>query len=113
MREMNESSKQIQNISEIIRGVFLRYGVVIVKIILFGSRARNDNSSDSDYDFVAICSEMISHDIKMKIWLETSRLLSVSGVSADIIIKSESEYVSDRSDKGKVTYYADKEGVAV
>jgi predicted nucleotidyltransferase len=29
------------------------------KIVLFGSRARKDNSSDSDYDFLVITNETI------------------------------------------------------
>ncbi|MFW5850956.1 MAG: nucleotidyltransferase domain-containing protein [Bacteroidota bacterium] len=34
------------------------------KVLLFGSRARNDNSNDSDYDFLIITKETI--DIRRK-----------------------------------------------
>ena len=49
----------------------------------------------------------------MSLWLPMDTSLSRLGIAADIIIKSESDYQRDRTDIGKVTYYAEKSGMMV
>ena len=100
-------------IAAIIKDTCAKNGVMISEMIFFGSRRRGDNRINSDYDFIAVCPNDITHEKKMTLWLATGRALAVHRISADILFKSEKEYKSDKTNKGKVTYYAAKEGVTV
>jgi predicted nucleotidyltransferase len=88
-------------------------GFKILKVILFGSRARNDNRKESDWDFIVVLDRSVKWKEKMKLWMLINRRLAKIKADADIIFKSESEYNRDRNDVGKTTYYAAKEGFQV
>jgi predicted nucleotidyltransferase len=104
---------KVQDIVAIIKRICFEHGVVIKQMMLFGSRARGDFRADSDYDFIALTDEPLSHPKKMELWLYTSRALAEAFITADILFKSENEFQQDKYNKGKVTYYAAKEGVLV
>lgn len=110
---MSTIDNRLNETASLIRSICASQGIVVFKMILFGSRARDDFREDSDYDFIAICKHTLTHSQKMKIWLLTSRTLSEKNITADIIFKSEEEYQKDIHDTGKVTYYAHREGVLV
>ena len=90
-----------------------KMGFKILKVILFGSRARNDNRKESDWDFIVVLDRSVKWKEKMNLWMLINRRLAKIKVDADIIFKSESEYNRDRNDVGKITYYANKEGFQV
>jgi len=85
----------------------------VLKFILFGSRARQDNNKESDWDFIVVLDKPVSWKDKMKLWLTINRRLAIIKADADIIFKSASEYEKDKKDLGKTTYYANKEGVLI
>ena len=109
----SKESLSLDNITQIIKKICSEHGITVIKMILFGSRARGNYSSTSDYDFLVICPNPLSHEKKMKLWLYTSRALAEIHVDADILFKSQTEFERDRNNKGKVTYYAAKDGISI
>jgi predicted nucleotidyltransferase len=83
------------------------------RIILFGSRARNDFSERSDYDILIVLRNSITIEEKMKILSNLRNQLAHKGIDADIILKStdEVEYYKDKI--GSVVKTALREGVAI
>lgn len=49
----------------------------------------------------------------MMLWIPINRNLVEIGCTADIIIKYEKDFERDKTDTGKVTYYANKQGITV
>jgi predicted nucleotidyltransferase len=83
------------------------------RIILFGSRAREDFSERSDYDILVVLRKNITIDEKMKLLVRLRNDLAHKGIDADIILKSidEAEYYRDKI--GSVVRTALNEGVAI
>jgi uncharacterized protein len=108
-----EESPLLNDITHIIKKICSEHGITVTKMLLFGSRARGDYKSTSDYDFIVITPTSLSHEKKMELWLYTSRALAEIHVDADILFKSQAEFESDRNNKGKVTYYAVKDGISI
>jgi len=87
--------------------------VSVKRIVLFGSRARGDYSTFSDYDFLIITRETLTIKEKMKATGEIRRALARFHIAADIIINSEEEVELKKNKIGCVTRYALKEGVTI
>jgi len=83
-------------VSRIICGEFARRGITVKMLILFGSQVRGTPRPDSDWDFLAVTDRTVNWPEKREIWHSLSLVLA-----------------KDRNDKGKVTYYAQKEGVVL
>jgi predicted nucleotidyltransferase len=81
------------------------------RVVLFGSRARKDNSMDSDYDFLVITKETI--DIRKKRILKSAmrKELARFKIPADILIQSEEEINSKKEITGHILKQVMKEGV--
>ena len=95
-------------VAGIIREECMNQGYNVKQLILFGSRASGEFTTDSDWDFVAILDRQIDWKQKMKIWLPINRRLGKLRVDADVLLKSEDDFESERNDTGKVLYYAYK-----
>ncbi len=83
------------------------------KIVLFGSRARKDNNSDSDYDFLVITNETI--DVRRKRALKSliRKELALQKIPADILIQSEKEISSKCEITSHILKQVMKEGVTI
>ncbi|HAF30547.1 MAG TPA: nucleotidyltransferase domain-containing protein [Bacteroidales bacterium] len=83
------------------------------KILLFGSRARKDNSNDSDYDFLIITKDTI--DVRKKRTLKSllRKELARFKIPADILIQSEDEIKSKKEITGHILKQVLREGVAL
>ncbi len=83
------------------------------RILLFGSRARQENSKDSDYDFMIITKDTL--DIKQKRFLQSQlrKKLAQHGIPADILIQSEEEIINKKEIAGHIVREIMKEGVAI
>ncbi len=83
------------------------------KILLFGSRARENYSNDSDYDFLVITKETI--DIRRKRTLKSllRKELAQLKIPADILIQSEEEINSKKEITGHILKQILREGVAL
>lgn len=88
-------------------------GSKIDKIILFGSRARNDFNSLSDYDILIILKDNIQMSDRIRLATSIRKQLAREGIDADIIIKSkaEAEFLSNKT--GSVVKSAIREGVVL
>ncbi|PRY97444.1 nucleotidyltransferase domain-containing protein [Marinilabilia salmonicolor] len=81
------------------------------RVLLFGSRARHDNSSDSDYDFVVITRKTIDVRQKRNLKSQLRKELAKHKIPADILIHSESELNSKKRITGHILRQAAREGV--
>ena len=61
------------------------------EIILFGSRARNENLFDSDYDLLIIVREQFDSSEKLKFQALIRKNLAVKNILADVIIQSKAD----------------------
>lgn len=83
------------------------------KIILFGSRARQDFTPLSDYDVLIITKKPFEINEKMNISKNIRQYLARSGLDVDVIIKSENEVNILKDKPGSIVRNALKEGFAL
>ena len=81
-----------------------------VKIILFGSYARNDPSPESDLDFLVVEQEVESRRSEM---VRLRRILSQLRIPVDVIVVSEQVFNDWAKTPGTVIYEAALEGQVV
>ena len=81
------------------------------KIVLFGSRARNDFNQDSDWDLLIILKQNISREDKIEISFQIGIALAKKDITSDIIIRSQAEVKKFTRRVNSVTKTAIKEGV--
>lgn len=81
------------------------------RVLLFGSRTRCDNSSDSDYDFLVITKETI--DIRRKRILKSlmRKELAAYKIPADILLESEIELSLKKQIVGHIIRQIVQDGV--
>ena len=61
------------------------------EVLLFGSHARNNASSESDYDILLITDSEFLPEEKLPIRTKIRKLLLTIGIRSDILIQSKSE----------------------
>ncbi len=61
------------------------------EVLLFGSRARNEERSDSDYDILLITHQNLSPKEKIPLRTQIRKALLLIGIRSDIVIESKSE----------------------
>jgi len=107
------SKEVLRNIKGEILKSLERLGIIVKKIILFGSRARGDFSKSSDYDLLIVTEKTFTFREKMKITGEMRKILVKFHIPSDIIIKSvdEIDYFKDKI--GSVVREALKEGISI
>ena len=77
------------------------------RIILFGSWARGEQTSDSDVDLLVIMPQVTdSRALRIAI----RRSVNGMGLPKDIIVLSAEDFEAERSIPGTIAYPADKEG---
>ena len=102
--------KSIQIIKEEIEN----RGLKVLKIILFGSRARGDFKEDSDWDLLVIIDSDITFKQKREILSNIYRKLAEQeNKSFEIVIVSEEKFKEMKNYVGTLYYEVDKEGVPV
>lgn len=95
--------EKIQNIIQILKKEFHPK-----RILLFGSRARGNHRSDSDYDFVLIGD--ISSLPKIERMQRASDLLYPLGITADVFFYSEEEFNNWKEEFSPIPEVALREG---
>lgn len=98
---------------EIIKEILQKRGIEVLRMFLFGSRARGDARPDSDWDFLIVIDRDLSFQEKRDIIVEIQRKLAMMRIPNDIIIQSEGRFRVMRNHVGNICYYASKEGVAI
>jgi len=113
---MNLQSRKDQRL-KLIRRIILKnskkYGIKIERIILFGSRARGDHKKHSDWDILLIIKEKVKQKTLDEFWLQTKRELMDKGITPEIIIVSNQEYLEQKHLTGYIYYWAEKEGITI
>jgi predicted nucleotidyltransferase len=87
--------------------------IPFVKILLFGSRARNDENSQSDYDFLIVTSNEMEAKEKISLRSRIRKKLLEKGIRSDILIQSEEELKAKNQIPGHIVKSILKEGVAI
>ncbi len=98
---------------KIIKEEIEKNGPKVLKIFLFGSRAKGTYRQDSDFDFFVIVDKKLSFNEKWNIIDEIKIKLAKLRIPNDIIIKSSDEVEEEKNDVGRITYYVFKEGIEV
>ena len=80
-------------------------------VILFGSRARNEYTDDSDYDLLLIFDEELSIEEMRKIQREIRKKLAIQNIDADVLVRTKSLIDVYKTKKGNVIYNAMREAV--
>ncbi|MDB4955684.1 MAG: hypothetical protein JWO36_3253 [Myxococcales bacterium] len=109
-RRASTSSIDISPIQSIIARVVERWQPL--QIWLFGSRARGDARSDSDWDLLAVvpdCPEPADFDDPMTVW----RVKREPGVPSDLFVWRASDFGEDRDVHNTLAYSASHEGILV
>jgi len=107
MQEVVAQAKAI--IDEVMEGA----GYRVLRILLFGSRARGDARPDSDWDFFVIIDREPTRAEKQAIQTELSLRFAQRGFYADVVLQSDALTEARKGNTGFLTYYALKEGVPV
>ncbi|MCK4764039.1 MAG: nucleotidyltransferase domain-containing protein [Candidatus Aminicenantes bacterium] len=95
-----DKQADIKKIKEITSKILKNDSFAAFKIYLFGSRARGDFSSSSDYDILIVLRKKIGIKKKIALFTKLRRALAKQRYDVDIVIKSADE----------VDYYKDKVG---
>ena len=83
------------------------------RVLLFGSRARQDNSQDSDYDFLIVTKETIAVSQKRTLKSILRKELARVKIPADILIQSEAEVSLKQHITGHILRQVLKEGLVL
>jgi len=83
------------------------------KIILFGSRARNDFVAESDYDLLIILNDKLSFQDKRKISSLIRKVFAKKLIDADVIVKTTEEINYFKDKTGSVVKNALEEGILI
>lgn len=81
------------------------------RILLFGSRARQDNDVDSDFDFLIITKNTIDIQTKRSYKSLLRKTLAKHKIPADILIQSEDEILTKKEINGHIIRSIIKEGI--
>lgn len=96
-------------IIEVVEGA----GYRVLRILLFGSRARGDARHDSNWDFFVITDREPTRQEKQAIQAELSLRFAQLGFYADVILQSDALTEARKENTGYLTYYALKEGAPI
>ena len=104
---------ELSQIKGIIKRELQKAGYRLVRLLLFGSRARGEKHPGSDWDFYIIVDKDIPFSKKRKIAAAIRRDLVQEGFYTDLFIQSERVVERRKQNTGYLTYYVLKEGIEV
>ncbi|MCR4422801.1 MAG: nucleotidyltransferase domain-containing protein [Exilispira sp.] len=108
-----KKDKNLKLINEKINEIIKNKNINLMKIILFGSRARGDFSTNSDYDIMILTDNFCNEEMKKIIAKEIRTQLAKILIDADVIIISNSEYEEKKNELGSLIKYVQKEGIVL
>lgn len=85
-------------------------GYTLEKIILFGSRARGDNDTDSDYDIYIVLKEILERNQKVKLMDLLLGKLAEEDICADIVIGNKESIKENENNSDSIVRHAIEEG---
>lgn len=105
---MNRNDKAYQYIKQETSNLFPR-----CKIVVFGSRARDDYDDKSDYDFLIVTKDQIDTAHKMQYKAQIRKALAKYKIASDILIESARDYKSKSELKGHIIRSVRNEGIVL
>lgn len=105
---INNSEKTFEIIKNASRDLFPD-----CRVLLFGSRARQDYSIDSDYDFLIVTKNSIDIHKKRSYKSLLRKKLAKHKIPADILIQSENEILIMKQITGHIVKKIIKEGISI
>lgn len=86
-------------------------GYTLEKIILFGSRARGNNDTDSDYDVLVIIKEEPDWISRENVCSEIRKVMAKEDINIDLLIRSSNYIETVQNEQGNVINTAIEEGI--
>jgi len=105
--------KIIRQAKAIITEEAKKAGCEVSRILLFGSQARGDARSDSDWDFYVIVDRDLSYSERWDISDRIRQRFVQAGFYGDVFVQSERVVRERKNNPGFLIYYVLKEGVEV
>lgn len=90
-----------------------KVGLKVVKIKLFGLRAREDDKPDSDWEFYIVVDKKMDFKTKMKICGSVQMVLAEKYIFCDIIINDLLSNQKLKDEKSSVSHKAELEGISL
>jgi predicted nucleotidyltransferase len=106
-------NEKIEKVVKIIKEEIEARGLKVVKIILFGSRAKGTPKEDSDWDLLIIIDKDLDRNTKLETIVKIKRRLALLKIPNDIIINSIREFEERKENVGYMAYYASREGKTI
>jgi len=103
----------MEEIKRIIKEEVEGRGLKIIRMLLFGSRAKGSNRPDSDWDILVVIDKKMKFTEKWEIIDAIKIRLARLGIPNHIILKSEEEVEESKDNKGNITYYALREEIEI
>jgi len=105
----------INNSNPTIEMIKLTVGEILPgsEVILFGSRARKDNLSDSDYDLLIIAERSLAQAEQLKFQAMIRSALAANKILADVIVQQKSSLAMKMNLPGHIVRSAMLEGIRV
>ena len=100
------------HILELIRNTAQEY-LPDAEILLFGSHARNEGSSESDYDILLIINASLSVKEKLPLRTKIRKSLLIKGIRSDILIQGKSEVAKKKKLPGHIVRKILREAVII
>jgi predicted nucleotidyltransferase len=97
----------------IIHRVLGHHLIQVEQILLFGSRARGEACSDSDWDFYVLINPALSFPQRQRITTEIKRRLAKAHIPNDVILKSAEQFNLMKPFPGHLAYEVAHEGVPI
>ena len=83
------------------------------EVLLFGSRARKDNQSNSDYDILLVTRTHLTPKEKLPLKTKIRKALLLFGIRSDILIQSRSEIDQNKNLPGHIVRKILKEAIVL
>jgi len=103
--------EELRWIKAVIKEEIQKAGCRLVKLYLFGSRAKGTHSPQSDWDLYAVVDKDLPFAVKRKVGSAVRWRLEQRNLLIDVFIQSEHIAEKRRDNPGFLTHYALKEGV--
>ena len=105
--------EELRWIKAVIKEEVQKAGCRLVKLYLFGSRAKGTHSPQSDWDLYAVVDKDLPFAEREKLASRICWRLAENDVFADVFVQSEKTVRQRKNDTGRLTYYVVKEGVSL